>query len=120
MSNSSALKPDLLRFDLKVWVVVLAHARMIGSPPNSMQQAFWAKYHAKLITNLDPVAREHVELLSSALLGAVDSGTAQPQGTGFSTELECKRKNSADQDSTGTAREAISLRQFAKERTRMH
>src|SRR5258706_8817979 len=120
MSSSSALKPDLLRFDLKVWVVVLAHARMIGSPPNTMQQAFWAKYHAKLIANLDPAAREHVGLLSSALLGTVDSGTAQPQGTGFSTELECKRKNSADQDSAGTAREAISLQQFAKERTRMH
>ena len=90
MYSSSVLNLDLLRFDLKVWVVVLAHARMIGSPPNSMQQAFWAKYHAKLIANLDPVARER------------------------------KRKNSADPDTPGTAREAISLRQFAKERTRMH
>jgi hypothetical protein len=78
MANYLHLKSDLVRFDLKVWEVVLVRARVIVSPPNSERQAFWARHHAKLIENLGPAALEQVDLLWGRVRCAADSDKAVP------------------------------------------
>jgi hypothetical protein len=64
-----APKGGTLRLDPKLSEVFLAQSRVLRCPPDSEEQAFWAKQRAALIASLGPIALRHMALVGNALLG---------------------------------------------------